>query len=211
MKSTSAALLAVAFALSCGAGTKPSMATGVAGSGGTAGTGAAGITGGGGTVGNAGSGGAGTGGSAAGTGGRGGNLCDLRNGFVDPGPFEFGGFAYSEIYLIGGPPGGVVSYSIDKNGAVSTTEYGHCNGQAPADVLATFVQKVTSPDVVAPFLCDKPCQTNVLDAKVTTTLTLANRQTYADCQFGSALVSAGWTVVSAACEPRDAATDAPSQ
>jgi len=213
------------------------MMTGVAGSGGTAGTGAAGTTGGAGIAADAGSdaagigaggpgtggggagtggssgagaGGAGTGGSGAGAGGRGGNLCELMNGIVDPGPFEFLRFAYSETFFIGGPPGGVVSYSIDKDGAVSSTQYG-CNGQATADVLATFVQKATSPDVVAPFLCNKPCQPNVADAAIAATLTLANRQTYVRCDFGTALVSAGWAVVNATCGPRDAAADAPAQ
>jgi len=218
-------VLAVAFALSCGGGMRPSMMTGVAGSGGTAGTGAAGTTGGAGIAADAGAdaagiggggpgtggGGAGTGGSSgAGAGGRGGNLCEWMNGIVDPGPFEFLRFAYSETFFIGGPPGGVVSYSIDKDGAVSSTQYG-CNGQATADVLATFVQKATSPELVAPFLCNKPCQPNVADATIAATLTLANRQTYVRCDFGTALVSAGWAVVNATCGPRDAAADAPAQ
>jgi hypothetical protein len=213
MKLTAAALLSVVLALSCDDEMKPSNMTGVAGSVGTAGTGIAGTTGSGGVTGSsAGTGGGGAGGGAGtGTGGAGGgagtgvNACAGTGGFVDPGPFEFVGFAYSETFSIGGPPGGVVSFAIDKNGAVTSTQYG-CSGQAPPGVLATFVQKATSPDAVAPFLCDKPCNQSGQDARIAATLTLANRQTYVRCDFGTALVSAGWDV---ATPPAGRATRAP--
>jgi hypothetical protein len=199
-------------------------AGGAGGAGGTGGAGGAGGVGGMTVTGVGGAGGmriTGIGGSggSAGTGGAGLDLCSVSSpngtggnpgGFVDAGPFQFVAYDWSSyVSGFGIGPGTTTSARIQADGTVAAS-YG-CLGHAPADVLATFIAKATSPAMVAPFLCDARCE-GLADGSIDVTLTLANRTTFkrsitCDGRIQD-LINAAAAVFKAACASPDAGADA---
>jgi hypothetical protein len=199
-----------------------SGAGGAAGMSGVGGAGGMTVTGGGGGGGAGGTGGTGGNGGNGGTGGTGGALdactyagpggvAGAPGGFVDPGPFQFVAYDWSQsLSGFGIGPGTHSSARIQADGTVTSSD--GCRGHAPTDVLATFVAKATSPDTVAPFLCGRPCDLPA-DGSEEVTLTLSNRTTYTrsfTCDYlrVRALIDASYAVFKAACPAPDGGVDA---